>query len=48
MFKKVSFLKSRGRDVRDGRAQTSFASIGGVTRRVNSKKAKIYIDTVSE
>ena len=48
MFKKVSFLKLRGRDVRDGRAQTSFAPVGGVTRRVNSEKAKIYIDTVSE
>ena len=48
MFKKVSFLKLRGRDVRDGRAQTSFAPIGGVTHRVNSEKAKIYIDTVSE
>ena len=41
MFKKVSFLKLRG-------AQTSFAPIGGVTHRVNSEKAKIYIDTVSE
>ena len=48
MFKKVSFLKLGGRDVRDGRAQTSFAPIGGAMCRVYSKKAKIYIDTVSE
>ena len=48
MFKKVSFLKLGGRDVKDGRAQTSFAPIGGVMHRVNLKNAEIYIDTVSE
>ena len=48
MFKKVSFLKLGGRDVRDGRAQISFVPIGGAMRRVNSEKAEIYIDTVSE
>ena len=47
MFKKVSFLKLRGRDVRDGRADLLFR-IGGVTRSKKKKKAKIYIDTVSE
>ena len=45
MFKKVSFLKLLGRG--RGRADLLFR-IGGVTRRVNSEKAKIYIDTVSE
>ena len=44
MFKKVSFLKLLGGG---GRADILFR-IGGVTRRVNSEKAKIYIDTVSE
>ena len=45
MFKKVSFLKLLGGG--EG-AQACFAPIGGAMRRVNSKKAKIYIDTVSE
>lgn len=45
MFKKMSFLKLLGGG--EG-AQTCFAPIGGVMRRVNLKNAEIYIDTVSE